>query len=66
VTRREPELHYRLGAIKKYGILDLTYGISSTALPVHRPGIAVLRDVHLVDGGEGDSDTFGSGQDRPT
>jgi hypothetical protein len=36
VTTMEPEFRYRAGAIAKYGILDVTYGIGPTSLPVDR------------------------------
>jgi hypothetical protein len=52
VTTMAPDLHYRAGAIAKYGILDVSFGIGSTPVDVPRPGLGALRSVGLVDGGE--------------
>jgi hypothetical protein len=53
VTTMAPDLDYREGAIAKYGILDLTFGIGSTSSEIPRPGLGILRPLGLVDGGEG-------------
>jgi hypothetical protein len=49
VTTMGPDLVYRAGAAAKYGILDLTYGIGATPLPIHRPGLGALRALSLVE-----------------
>jgi len=56
VTTKGPDLHYREGAIAKYGILDLTFGIGSTSLEIRRPGLGILRTLALVDGGSESAD----------
>jgi hypothetical protein len=62
VTTMDPGLHHRVTAIAKYGILDVAYGIGSTALPEHRPGLAILRDLSLVDS-NGDLDALETKRD---
>jgi hypothetical protein len=62
VTTMEPELHYRAGAIAKYGILDITFGLASGPPDLQRPGIGILRSLGLVDGVES-SDSAGSADD---
>lgn len=52
-TTMGPELHYRAGAIAKYGILDVNFGIGPTSPDAPRPGIGILRSTGLVDGDEG-------------
>lgn len=49
VTTKGPELYYREGAIAKYGILDVTFGVGSTPLEIRRPGLGILRSLALVD-----------------
>jgi hypothetical protein len=56
VTTKGPDLHYREGAIAKYGILDVTFGIGSTSLEIRRPGLGILRSLALVDGGTESAD----------
>jgi len=57
VTTREPDLRYRIGAILKYGLLDLTFGVASTDLQAARSGIGILRDVGWADS-PADADVF--------
>lgn len=63
VTTNGPDLRHLEGAIAKYGLLDLTYGIASTTLPIDRPGISLLRGVGLVEGSEPDPDGLFSADD---
>jgi hypothetical protein len=53
VTTGDPGLPYRAGAIAKYGILDVTFGVRATPLEIRRPGLGILRSLALVDGEEG-------------
>src|SRR5262245_5552921 len=52
VATEVPNLERLSGAIAKYGILDLTYSLSSTSLPMQRPGLAILQAMGLRDGDE--------------
>ena len=59
VTTRKPPLHYLVGAIAKYGILDLTYGTTSPSEQIPRPGIGILRQMSLRDDASAGQETLG-------
>jgi len=51
-TTRDPrEL---TGPVEKYGILDLTYRLAATSLPLQRPGLGILQEVGVSEGDPAD------------